>query len=126
MLKILGLYVKGLQNCQLSNFKNYLTPGRLQIGLNALAHTLAGMAESADLFLKTPTLIARNIAALWPTDPKFLALKDLLFFLRFNEFQGADSILKVGFALSNWPHFHRVYLVTIYNQNFIAVSWIFF
>ena len=25
------------------------------------------------------------------------------------EFQGADSILKVGFVQSKWPHFHRVY-----------------
>ena len=34
------------------------------------------------------------------TDPKFLAVKDLLFFSQCNEFQGADIILKVGFALS--------------------------
>ena len=58
------------------------------------------MAEAADFFLRTPTLTASNFAALCPTDPKFLALKDLLFFLQCNEFQGADSILKVDLGLS--------------------------
>ena len=58
----------------------------LEPGPNALAHTLGGMAEAADFFLRTPTLTASNFAALWPTDPKFLALKDLLFFLQCIEF----------------------------------------
>ena len=67
----------------------------LKPGPNALAHTLGGMAEAADFFLRTQTLTASNFA-----DPRFLALKDLLFFLQCIEFQGADSILKVVFALS--------------------------
>ena len=59
------------------------------------------MAEAADSFLRTPTLTASNFEALWPTDPKFLALQDLLFFSDCIEFQSAGSILKLGFALSN-------------------------
>jgi len=41
------------------------------------------MAEVADFFLRTPTLKANNFAALFPTDPKFLALKDLNLFSKF-------------------------------------------
>ena len=62
--------------------------------MNALAHTSAGMAEVADFFLRTPTLTASNFAALWPTDPKILALKDLNLFLKFGKFQNAASTLK--------------------------------
>ena len=51
-----------------------------------------------------------------------LALKNLLFFLQFIEFQGADSILKVDFALSSRPHLHRAYVVTVCNQIWLAVS----
>ena len=47
---------------------------------NAIAHNLGGMAEAADFFLRTQTLTASNFAALRPTDPKFLALKDLNLF----------------------------------------------
>ena len=43
---------------------------------NAIANNLGGMAEAADFFLRTPTLKARNFAALWPRDPKFSAYKD--------------------------------------------------
>ena len=39
-------------------------PGKLKTRLNALAHNLAGMAEAADFFLRTPTLAASNFAAL--------------------------------------------------------------
>ena len=35
--------------------------------------------------------------------------------------QETGSILKIGFALSNWPHLHRAYLVTVCNWSFIAV-----
>ena len=80
------------------------------------------MAEAADFFLRTPTLTASNFAALWPTDPKFLALKYLLFFSQCSEFQSAGSILKVGFALSKWPHFNRAYLVTMCKQKLVAVT----
>ena len=88
------------------------------------------MAESADFFLRTPTLIASNFAALWPTDQKFLAYKDLLFFSQFIEFRGAGKILKVDFAQSKWPYFYRVYLLSIRKQSSMAeltlslVNWL--
>ena len=72
------------------------------------------MAEELDIFLSTPNLTASNFAALWPTDPKFSALKDLNPFKNESKAQEASSILKVGFALSKWPHFHRVYLVAVW------------
>ena len=49
----------------------------LEPGPNPLAHTLGGMAEAADFFFRTPTLIASNFAALYLIDPKFSAFKDL-------------------------------------------------
>ena len=52
----------------------------IEPGPNVLAHKLAGMAEAADFFLRTPSLTASNFAALCPTDPKFKALKDLHLF----------------------------------------------
>ena len=58
------------------------------------------MAKAADFFLRTPTLTASNFAALQPTDPKFLALKDLYLFLKRVKFQDAGRILRVNFARS--------------------------
>ena len=42
----------------LSNFENDSNPGTLEPKLQVLAHTLAEMAELADLFLRPPTFIA--------------------------------------------------------------------
>ena len=109
MIKIWDLYVKGLQSYRPSNFENDWSGPGFEPRPNAIAHNSGGMAEAADFFLRTPTLTASNFAALWPIELKFSALKDLLFFSQCIEFQGAGSILKVGFALSKWPHFHRVY-----------------
>ena len=50
-----------LKSCWLSIFENDWTP---EPGLNALAHTLGGMAVAADFFIRTPTLTASNFAAL--------------------------------------------------------------
>ena len=47
------------------------------------------------------TLMAGKFAALRPTDPKFLALKDLNFFKKCTKNQEASSILGVCFALLN-------------------------
>ena len=69
----------------------YLTLGVLEPGLNARAHTLGEMAEAAYFFLRTPSLTASNFAALWLTDPKFLAIKDMLIFSQYIEFQGAGQ-----------------------------------
>ena len=49
-------------------------------------------------------------------------MKDLYLFLKHFKFQGAVSVLRVDFAQSKWPHFHRVYLVTVCKRSFIAVS----
>ena len=35
--------------------------------------------------------------------------------------QEASSSLRVGFALSKWPHLHRAHVVTVCNQIWIAV-----
>ena len=98
-----------------------LRPG-FEPGLNALAHRLGGMAKAADFFLRTPTLKASKFAALWSTDPKFWALKDLNLFLKRVKFQRTGSILKVGFSRSKWPHVHRVYLVTVCKRSSMAVG----
>ena len=89
--------------------------------IKMLPQTLVGLAELADFFLRPKTLTAGSFAALWPTDFKFLALKDLNFLKKHIKNQETSSILKVVFALSKWPYFHRAYVVTVCNQNFIAV-----
>ena len=66
-----------------------------------------GRGQLADFFLRPPTLIASNFAALWHTDPKFLPKKDLNLLKKYTKNQEASSILRVDFALSKWPHFHR-------------------
>ena len=70
-----------------------------------------GPGPGGRLFLRPPTLTAGNFAALWPTDPKFLALKDLNLFKTVSKVQKTSSILRVGFALPKWPHLHRAYVV---------------
>ena len=67
------------------------------------------------------SLMAGNFAALWPTDPKFSALKDLNPFKTVSKVQEASSILRVVFALSKWPHLHRAYLVTVRFHLILAV-----
>ena len=109
MLKILGLYVKGLQSYRSSNFENDLTPDALESGQIALANILGGMAEMADFFLWTPNLTASNFNALWPTEPNFLALKDLYLFYVVSKVQETSMIIRMGFSISKWPHFHRAY-----------------
>ena len=66
--------------------------------------------------------MAGKFAALWSLDPKFSALKDLNPFKTVYKIQEASSILKVGFALSKWPHLHRAYVVTVPFILILAVS----
>ena len=80
-----------------------------------------GRGQSADIFLWPPTLTAGNFEALWPTDPKFSALKDLNLFKTVPKVQEASIILRVGFALSKWPHFNSIYLVRVPFLTRIAV-----
>ena len=70
-----------------------------------------GRGRVADFFMRPPTLTASNFAALWPTDLKFLAFKDLNPFSKRIKFEEATSILKVVFSFSKWPHLHRAYVV---------------
>ena len=67
-----------------------------------------GQGQTADFFLRPPTLTASNFNALWPTDPIFTVKKDLNLFKKCTKYQEAGSILNVNFSLSNWPHLHRV------------------
>ena len=67
--------------------------------------------------------MAGNFAALWPTDPKFLALNNLNPFQTVSEVQKTSSILRMGFALSKWPHLHRAYVVGGCLFNFGTVTY---
>ena len=67
------------------------------------------------------TLTASNFEAIWLTDFKFIAMKDLNLLKEDTKNKEAGSILKVFFALSKWPHFHRAYLVTVPMPMSIAV-----
>ena len=71
--------------------------------VNSTGSSVAG--SGGRLFLRSPTLTASNFAALESTELKFLALKDLNLLKTVSKFQEDRSILKVGFALSKWPHF---------------------
>ena len=55
--------------------------------------------------------MASNFAALWLTDPKFSALKDLNLFQTVSKVQETSSVLRVSFAWSKWPHFKSAYLL---------------
>ena len=48
-------------------------------------------------------------------------MKDLNLLKRYIKYQETSYNFRLGFALSNRPHLHRAYVVTVYNQNFIAV-----
>ena len=67
------------------------------------------------------SLMAGIFAALWPIKPKFSALKDLNPFRTVSKAQEASNILRVGFALSKWPHFNSIYLVRVPFLTGIAV-----
>ena len=63
----------------------------------------------ADFFLRPLTLTADNFEAVNLTDPKFLALKDICFFQKYDESQETSYNFWLGFTLSNTPHLHRAY-----------------
>ena len=86
-----------------------------------------GRGWTADFFLRPPTLTADDFEALWPKDFKFLALKDLNLFKIVFKFQKTSIILRVGFALSKWPHLHRAYVVIVpFILNSAVYKWNFF
>ena len=72
-----------------------------------------GQGRMADFFVRPPTLTTGNFEAIWPKDLKILAIRDLNLLKKYVKYQKASSILRVGFALSKWPHLHRAYVVTV-------------
>ena len=69
------------------------------------------------------SLIAGKFAALRPTDPKFLALKDLNPFQTVSKVQKTSSILRVILlSQSDLNHLHRAYVVGVCLFNFGIVS----
>ena len=50
-------------------------------------------------------------------------MKDLNLLQKYTKDQETGYNFRLGFALSNRPHLHRVYLVTVYIRKFIAVQW---
>ena len=70
-----------------------------------------GRGRMADFFVRPPTLTTGNFEAIWPKDLKFSAIKDLNCLKKYFRYQEASSILKMGFALSKWPHLHWAYLL---------------
>ena len=75
----------------------------------------------ADFFLRPPTLTADNFEATQPKDLKFSALKDLNVLKKYIKYQKISKNLRLGFALSNRPHFDSVYLVRVPSLTGIAV-----
>ena len=67
---------------------------------NAIVHTLAGMTEAAEFFMRTPTLTASEIEALLSKESKFAVLEDLNFLRENTKNKQASNIVRVGFALS--------------------------
>ena len=80
-----------------------------------------GRGRMADFFMRPPTLKAGNFEALWLIDPIFTALKVLNPLKRYFKHQEASYNFKLGFALSNRPHFNSVYLVRVPFLTGIAV-----
>ena len=67
------------------------------------------------------TLTASNFKAILCTDTLRTELKDLNLLKKHTKNQKACSILKVFFALSKRPYFHRTYLVTARKRMSMAV-----
>ena len=67
----------------------------------------SGRGWKADFFFRPPTLIVSSLEAIWSTDSKFSAFKDLNLLKKHTKNQETSSILSVVFALSKWPHLHR-------------------
>ena len=86
--------------------KKVCHPAPAPVGQSARVRTPAPSNHSQ-------SLMASNFTTLWSTDSKFLALKNLNPLKTVLKFQEASSVLKMGFALSKWPHLHRAYLVTV-------------
>ena len=98
-----------MQNYWPSNFENDLTLVHLELG--PTSSSVAGAVW--DFFVRPPTLTTGNFKAIWPKDLKILAMKDPNCLKKYAKYQEGSGILKMGFALSKWPHLHRAYLVSV-------------
>ena len=95
---------------KLLTVKLYKWFGPGQTWTRAKGACMAEMAESADFFLRPATLTAGNFNVIWPRDLKFLILKYL------NPLKNDEDTnynFRLGFALSNRPHFNSVYLLRV-------------
>ena len=72
-----------------------------------------GPGPGGRLFLRPPSLTASNFEVLQSTDPLFTVFKDLNLLKNCIKNEEASYNFRLGFALSNRPHLHRAYLVTI-------------
>ena len=73
----------------------------------------SGQGGMADFFLRPPTLTDNNFKALKSTDPIFTVFKDLNLFKKCTKNQETSCNFRLGLDLSNRPHLHRAYLVTV-------------
>ena len=67
----------------------------------------------ADFFLRPPALTASYFKALKSTDPLFTVTKDLNFLKKYTKNQEASYNFTLGYALSNRPHLHKAYSLTV-------------
>ena len=79
-----------------------------------------GRGWMADFFLRPPILTASNFEALSPTDSIFQALTDLSPFQNERRFKRLAAFLGLV-LLSQTPHLHRAYLVTVHEQKSMTV-----
>ena len=105
-----SLYVKRLQSYQLSKLEVWQKV--LPCGRSRTRRVWPG-------FESRPILIILNVwrtVTLQPFDLQRLTVplwKDLDSVVNIFSAQETGSILKIGFDLSNWPHLHRAYVVTV-------------
>ena len=80
----------------------------------------------ADIFWRPPTLKAGNFEALQSIEPIFTALKVLSLLKSYFENKEASYNFKLGFSLSNRPHFDSVLLCKGAISNPHSCMWMIF
>ena len=96
-------------------------PVKLELGPSGSTKAGAGWQTfSWDLQLwKQVTLKPFNLQILYLQNKK-----DLTLFKKYTKNQEARCVFRINFACSNWPHFHRTYLVTVFKWGATAI-WVF-
>ena len=80
--------------------------------------------RKTNFFLRPRTLTASNFKALLSTDSLFTVSKDLNLLKKYTKYQKINDNFRLGFALSNGPHLHRAYLVTVRFDLILAVLYV--